>query len=171
MPVNSYECLFLLDPTKTATDLEGVRTQLHHTLEKYGVEILASRKWDDRKLAYPIKGHKKGLYYLTYFKADSQKISELDHDFRLSEVIIRHMISVIDPKWNEAMLAVAQDDHRFALQVMHEEAPEGGAGAGPAGPAGPGGAPVEGGAPAGGEEGGDRRRGPRRGPEGEPGKD
>ena len=66
MPVNSYECLFLLDPTKTATDLDGVRTQLHHTLEKYGAEILASRKWDDRKLAYPIKGHKKGLYYLTY---------------------------------------------------------------------------------------------------------
>lgn len=166
MPVNSYEVLFLLDPTKTATDLEGVRTQLHHTLEKYGVEILASRKWDDRKLAYPIKGHKKGLYYLTYFKADSQKITEMDHDFRLSEVILRHMISVIDPKWNEEMLAVAQDDHKFALQVMHEEAPEGGAGL-----AGPGGPPVEGGVP-GGEEGGDRpRRGPRRGPEGEPGKE
>ena len=33
MPVNSYECLFLLDPTKSATDLDGVRTQLHQTLE------------------------------------------------------------------------------------------------------------------------------------------
>ena len=167
MPVNSYEVLFLLDPTKTGTDLEGVRTQLHHTLEKYGVELLASRKWDDRKLAYPIRGHKKGLYYLTYFKADAKKISELDHDFRLSEVILRHMISVIDPKWDEEMLAVARDDHRFALQLMHEESPEGGAG-----PGGPPGAPVEGGVPPGGEEGGDRgRRGPpRRSPEAEVGK-
>jgi small subunit ribosomal protein S6 len=157
MPVNSYECLFLLDATKTATDMEGVRTQLHHLLEKYGAEILASRKWDDRKLAYPIKGQKKGLYYLTYFKADSKKINELEHDFRLSEVILRHMVSVIDPKWNDEMLAVAQDDHRFALQVMHDESPEGGAG-----PAGPGAPPGEGGAPAG-EEGGERpRRGPRR---------
>jgi len=163
MPVNSYECLLLLDPTKAATDLEGVKTQLHHTLEKYGAEILASRKWDDRKLAYPIGGHKKGLYYLTYFKADSLKITELDHDFRLSEVILRHMISAIDPKWHEEMLAVAQDDHRSALQLMHEEAPEGGAGLG--------GLPGDINMPAG-EEGGDRpRRGPRRSPEGEVGKE
>ena len=164
MPVNSYECLFLIDPTKASTDMDGIKGQLHGTLEKYGAEILASRKWDDRKLAYPIKGHKKGLYYLTYFKADSKKISELDHDFRLSEVILRHMISVIDPKWNEEMLAVAQDDHRFALQVMHEES-EGGGGGGPAGPGAP---PAEGGAP-GGEEGG--RRGPRRSPEAAVGKE
>src|SRR2546430_5824361 len=39
-------------------------------------------KWDDRKLAYPIRGHKKGVYHLTYFKADSRKMSEIDHDFR-----------------------------------------------------------------------------------------
>ncbi|HEX3152562.1 MAG TPA: 30S ribosomal protein S6 [Gemmataceae bacterium] len=162
MPVNSYECLLLLDPTKTATDMEGVKSQLHHTLEKYGAEILASRKWDDRKLAYPIGGHKKGLYYLTYFKADSRKISELDHDFRLSEVILRHMISAIDPKWHEEMLAVAQDEHRSALQLMHEEAPEGGA-------AGLGGLPGDINMP---EEGGDRpRRGPRRSPEAEVGKE
>ena len=167
MPVNSYECLFLLDPTKTA-DLEAVKTQLHGMLEKHGAEILASRKWDDRKLAYPIKGHKKGVYYLTYFKAESKRLSELDHDFRLNEVILRHMISHIDPKWEEEMLAVARDDHRFALQVMHEESPEGGAG--PA--SGPVGVPGEEGVP-GGEEGGDARgrRGPRRSPDAEVGKE
>lgn len=160
MPVNSYECLFLLDPTKTATDMDGVRAQLHQTLEKHGAEILASRKWDDRKLAYPIKGHKKGIYYLTYFKADSKKISEMELDFRLSEIILRHMVSVIDPKWHDEMLAVAQDDHRFALQLMHDESPEGGGGAA----GGPAGAPVEGGVPGGEER---PRRGPRRGAEAE----
>ena len=61
-----------------------------------------------RKLAYPIKGHKKGIYHLAYFKADSLKITEIDHDLRLNEVVLRHMISAIDPKWEEEMLAVAQ---------------------------------------------------------------
>jgi small subunit ribosomal protein S6 len=169
MPVNSYEVLFLLDPTKTA-DLEGVKTQLHGTLEKHGAEILASRKWDDRKLAYPIGGHKKGVYYLTYFKVDSKKMSEVDHDFRLNEVILRHLVSAIDPKWDEEMLAVARDDHRMALQVMHDESPEGGLGAGPA--AGPGGPPIAEGVPVGDEGGEGRgRRGPRRSPEAEVGKE
>jgi small subunit ribosomal protein S6 len=161
MPVNSYECLILLDPTKSASDMEGVKNNLNGTLQKYGAEVIASRKWDDRKLAYPIKGHKKGIYHLAFFKADSQKITEIDHDLRLNEVVLRHMISVIDPKWEEEMLAVARDDHRMALQVMHEESPEGGAAGAP---------PGEEGIP-GAEEGGDRpRRGPRRSPEAEVGK-
>jgi len=168
MPVNSYECLFLIDPTKASTDMDGIKGQLHGTLEKYGAEILASRKWDDRKLAYPIRGHKKGVYHLTFFKADSKKMSEIDHDFRLNEFILRHMISVIDPKWQEEMLGVARDDHRFALQVMHEESPEGGGGgvvAGPGLPPGEEGIPVEGA----GEE--RPRRGPRRPADAEVGKE
>jgi len=173
MPVNNYECLFLLDPTKSA-DLEAVKAQLHGTLEKFGAEILASRKWDDRKLAYPIKGHKKGVYYLTFFKAESKRMSEMEHDFRLNDVILRHMVSAIDPKWNDEMLAVAQDDHRSALQIMHEESPEGGAVGAPAGapPGAPAGSPPGEGVPTG-EEGGDRgpRRGPRRSPEAEVGKE
>jgi len=168
MPVNSYECLLLIDPTKASTDMDGIKGQLHGTLEKYGAEILASRKWDDRKLAYPIRGHKKGVYHLTYFNADSKKMSEIDHDFRLNESILRHMISVIDPKWQEEMLAVARDDHRFALQVMHEESPEGGAAAPVAGPGLP---PGEEGIPVdvAGEE--RPRRGPRRPAEAEVGKE
>jgi small subunit ribosomal protein S6 len=162
MPVTSYECLFLLDPTKTATDMDGVKAQLHGTLEKYGAEILASRKWDDRKLAYPIKGQKKGVYHLAYFKAESTKMVEIEHDFRLNENILRHMVSHIDPKWEDEMLAVARDDHRFAVQIMHEESPEGGGATG--GPGAPEGGP-EGG------EGGPPRRGPRRSPEAEHGKE
>jgi small subunit ribosomal protein S6 len=167
MPVNSYECLFLLDPTKTASDMDGVKASLHGTLEKYGAQIVVSRKWDDRKLTYPIKGQKKGVYHLTFFKADSLKVKEIDHDFRLSELILRHMISAIDPKWEEEMLAVAKDDHRFALQIMHEESPEGGAPP----PLGVPGVPPE--ELAGlAEEGGERpRRGPRRSPEAEFGKE
>jgi small subunit ribosomal protein S6 len=165
MPVNSYECLFLLDPTKTATDVDGVKAQLHGTLEKYGAEILASRKWDDRKLAYPIKGQKKGVYHLTYFKAESTKMVEIEHDFRLNENILRHMVSHVDPKWEDEMLAVARDDHRFAVQIMHEESPEGGPAGAPAGAVGGGeggeGGPAEGGP----------RRGPRRSPEAEHGKE
>lgn len=124
MPVTNYECLFLLDTTKTGGNVDNAKSQLHATLEKYGAEILASRPWDDRRLAYPIKGHKKGLYYLTFFKADSLKITEMEHDFRLSELILRHLVSHIDPKWVNEMLEVAKDDHRQAYQAMREETQE-----------------------------------------------
>lgn len=157
MPVASYECLFLLDPTKASTEMDAVKAQIHGTFEKYGANIVASRKWDDRKLSYPIKGQKKGVYHLTYFKVDSLKVKEIDHDFRLSEVVLRHLISHIDSKWEEDMQAVALDETRQALVIIHEEAPEGGL----AGSGGGMGMPEE-------MMGGDRpRRGPRRSSEGD----
>jgi len=126
MPLQSYECLFLLDSTKTSGNIEGARAQLHAMLEKDGAEIVASRPWDDRRLAYPIKGHKKGQYYLIFFRCDSLKMQEMEGDFRLSELILRHLVSNVDPKWENELLEVARDDHRLAYQALREEAPEGG---------------------------------------------
>ena len=126
MSLQHYEVLFLLDSTKTAGNIDAAKAQLHALLEKQGAEILASRPWDDRRLAYPIKNHKKGQYYLTFFKVDSLKITEMEHDFRLNELILRHLVSHIDPKWLNEMLEVAKDEHRQAYQAMREEAPEGG---------------------------------------------
>ena len=121
MPITDYECLFLLESTKHSGNMDGARAQLHTVLEKYGAEILASRPWDDRRLAYPIKGHKKGQFYLIFFKCDSLKMLEMEHDFRLSELILRHMVIHIDPKWETELLEVARDDHRQAYQALREE--------------------------------------------------
>ena len=161
MPIASYECLFLLDPTKTGSDPEALKTQLNGILEKHGAEVLVSRKWDDnRKLAYPIKGHKKGVYHLAFFKMESRKMADIELDIRLNELILRHLVSHIDPKWEDDMLAVAKDEHRSALQIMHEESSEGGGGA-------IGG--VDDGL--GLDEGGEGRRRPRRSPDAEVGKE
>src|SRR5262249_43008795 len=101
------------------------------TLEKHGAEVLIARNWKSKeqemKLAYPVHGHKRGLYYLTFFKADASKIDPMQADFRLNEHILRFMTQRIPEKWIEEMKTGALDRTRQALQSMHEEAPaEGG---------------------------------------------
>ena len=146
MPINHYECLLLVDVTKTQGNTDAVKGQIQAILEKHGAETLSARNWrkDELKLAYPVKGHKRGLYYLTFFKADASKIDPMQADFRLNEHILRFMTQKIPAKWIEEMKAVAMDETRQALQAMHEEAPaEGGLGG-------------DGGPPGNGAEGGDR---------------
>lgn len=121
MLVNHYECLVLFDTTKIAGNQDAAKNTVHATLQKHGAEILASRNWDERKLAYPIDGQKKGLYYLAYFKADSSKIDPIQGDFKLNEQILRFMTIKIPGKWEEEMLAVAKDEHRFAYQALRED--------------------------------------------------
>ena len=124
MPVETYETLFLLDSTKLSADPDGVRGHLHGTLERYGGEVLVSRPWDDRKLAYPIQKQKKGAYHIVYYRIESVKQADIERDLKLNETILRHMTLHVDPKWAETILDVARNDTAagFALRGMQEEA-------------------------------------------------
>ena len=117
MAANVYECMFLLDATKVSGDVPGAADQLHSLLEKHEAEILASRPWDERRLAYPIGNHKKGLYYLTYFRAEGDAIPTLEGEFNLNELILRSLVLKVDPKLVDTMLALARDEH--ALVALH----------------------------------------------------
>src|SRR5262245_42653281 len=120
MPANVYECMFLLDTNKVAGDVTAAAQQIRTVLERNEAEILASRPWDERRLAYPVKGHKKGLYYLTYFRMDGKNLLNVERDFALNEMVLRSLVLRIDPKHVETLLAIARDEHALALQVAPE---------------------------------------------------
>ena len=71
--MNTYEAMFLLDSAKAAAGWEDTVKHVHDILTKHHSEIVASRQWDERRLAYSISGHKKGTYLLTYFRTDRRK--------------------------------------------------------------------------------------------------
>jgi small subunit ribosomal protein S6 len=113
--------MFLLDTNKVAGDVSNASKQIHTILERNGAEILASRPWDERRLAYPIRrgnvAHKKGLYYLTYFRAEGKALTPIEHDCALNEMILRSLVLKIDSKLVDVMLQLAQDEHAVALQT------------------------------------------------------
>jgi small subunit ribosomal protein S6 len=121
MAANVYECMFLLDPNKVSGDVSAVAKQLHAILEKHHAEVLASRPWDERRLAFPIKGHKKGLYYLTYFRAEGKSLVEIERDMALFETVLRALTLKVDPKLVDTMLALARDEHAMALRSGHDD--------------------------------------------------
>lgn len=133
MPANVYECMFLLDTTKVAGDVPNAAKQLHTILERNHAEILASRPWDERRLAYSIGNHKKGLYYLTYFRTEGKNLRNIEHDCALNEMILRSLMLKVDPKLVESLLAVARDEHALALQTAVSESGEEGDGIEPGG--------------------------------------
>ena len=125
MPANVYECMFLLDTNKVAGDVPAAAEQLKQLLERNHAEILANRPWDERRLAYPIHGHKKGLYYLTYFKAEGKELKNIEHDLQLAELVLRHLILHVDPKLVDIMLQLARDEHALALQSITDDSANG----------------------------------------------
>jgi small subunit ribosomal protein S6 len=124
MPANVYECMFLLDTSKVAGDVAAADKAIRGILERNNAEVLVSRSWEERRLAYPIGNQKKGLYYLTYFSAEGKSLTGIERDCHLSEMIMRKLVLRIDPKMVDTMLALAKGEHATALHNMQEEGGE-----------------------------------------------
>ncbi len=99
-----YEAMFLISQA-TAADLRGAVAHINGLLARAKADVLAMRKWDDRRLAYEIQGQKRGVYILTYFKAPAPSIAGLERDCNLSEQIMRVMILRADHLSEDEMRA------------------------------------------------------------------
>jgi small subunit ribosomal protein S6 len=104
VPVSTYEGMFLLDSAKVAVSWDESVKHVHDILTKHNSEIVASRQWDERRLAYPVENHKKGTYLLTYFKADGSNLHEIVADCHLSDLILRELILKVHPKLVEHLV-------------------------------------------------------------------
>ena len=87
-----YEGMFLIDSSLAGSDWDGIIAAIRKILEKAEAEIVSIEKWDDRRLAYDIKGKSRGTYILSYFRVDGGRIQGIEKSVRLSEKIMRVLI-------------------------------------------------------------------------------
>ena len=124
--MNNYEGLFLVDAVEAKRDWDVAVAHVQGILTKHGAQILTNYKWDERKLAYTIRQHKRGAYYLVYFAADPQVITAIRRECDLSEVIIRELILL----WEREVPAMPTDEElakrRAELAAVNQMGPHSG---------------------------------------------
>jgi len=118
--LNQYEAMFLFDPTFGAS-FEACEGEIRRLMERVGAEIVFCRRWDERRLAYKIKGRKRGVYVLVYFKAGPTRIGQLHRDVEISENVLRALVLRADAVTPEMMERAA---------ALRSEAREGAPGGG-----------------------------------------
>jgi len=106
----TYEGMFLVDAGNP--DFEAASEPIRAVLERHEAKALAIKPWDERRLAYEIRGRRRGLYVLSYFEADPLQVADLEHDCQLDERIIR-------------LLVLRRDD--LTDEIIHGETPASGA--------------------------------------------
>ena len=101
--MNQYEAMFLFDPT-FAGSFENCEAEIKRiVVDRAEGEIVFLRKWEERRLAYKLKGRKRGVYVLVYFKAPASKITGVERDALLSENILRVLVLRADGMTPELM--------------------------------------------------------------------
>jgi ribosomal protein S6 len=104
--MRKYEGMFLFDPS-VLTDWESIQAELTRLFERAEARVIACGKWDERRLAYEIRGVRRGVYALTYFETDASKVVGLERDAGLSEGILRCLVVRVDHLTEDEMKEIA----------------------------------------------------------------
>ncbi len=108
MASNVYEGMFIFDSGKYGRDPDGVSGAVSRMIEEAGGEILVSRLWEERRLAYPIDGQKKGTYWLTYFRLEGPQLPKITRQTELDDNILRSLVLKVDPRIVDALVEHAK---------------------------------------------------------------
>jgi small subunit ribosomal protein S6 len=101
---NQYEAMFLLGPS--GADAEKALAIVRAMIEKHGGQIQVIKKWDERKLAYEIGKQKRGTYIIAFFTAAGPAVTALERDVKLSEDVLRVLVTRADHLNEKEMGAV-----------------------------------------------------------------
>lgn len=110
MAQNVYECMFIFDSNAYARDPGAVSGRIPKMIEKCGGELLASRLWFEQRLAFPIKGNRKGSYWLSFFRMESERVAEFNRECQLDDSILRHLTLKVDPRMAEIRISQASGE-------------------------------------------------------------
>jgi small subunit ribosomal protein S6 len=102
---NTYEAMFLLGGAH-ASDVDSAVKLVRGILERHEGKPIVLKKWDERKLAYEIRGEKRGLYLIAFFTAPSLAVAAIVRDVELSDQILRVIVTRADHLNAEEMAAV-----------------------------------------------------------------
>ncbi|MCA9105023.1 MAG: 30S ribosomal protein S6 [Planctomycetales bacterium] len=107
---NVYECMFIFDSNRYARDAGAIAKLASDLIEAQGGEVLASRLWNEQRLAYPIDGHRKGTYWLTYFSMESSGLKDMARQCEINDDVLRHLVLKVDTRLVDTLVAVARGE-------------------------------------------------------------
>lgn len=113
-----YEGMFILNDARCAEDYNGTVSAVHDILKEFGAQIVDSRKWDERKLAYPIRRQRRGVYVLIHFNAPPESITPINRRLELTNDIVLRALILVDED------GVTLGDEKEAEETAREERKE-----------------------------------------------
>lgn len=123
----AYEGMFIFDANRLARDPQGLPDAVAEMIAAAGGELEVSRLWEERRLAYPIKGHRKGAYWITYFHLPPSQVTPLTKQCEIKDGILRQLFvklpeSLIEPIIAHAKGEVTSDEPETAESPTEEKA-------------------------------------------------
>ena len=92
-----YELLYIVNPNLEDDKVNSIISEVGNEVNKYKVSIINHNLWGKKRLAYPIKNNKYGIYILLQFCAEIfDFLIEFERFLILNKSVIRHQLVRLD---------------------------------------------------------------------------
>jgi len=96
--LNTYEILFLIRPNMEKEELSSQYKNIESIIAKHSGKVESVQDLGKRTLAYNVKKHKEGIYYIMNVKIAPGNVKGLESELKLSEPILRMVFVKMDEK-------------------------------------------------------------------------
>src|SRR5690625_1349187 len=90
--MRAYEILYVIRPDIEEDAKKALVERFDNLLTSNGAEIVESKEWGKRRLAYEIEDYKEGFYQIIKLNGDSAATDEFDRLAKINNDIIRHIV-------------------------------------------------------------------------------
>lgn len=88
-----YEGIFIFKPDLNKEGLDKALNHVQEIIKKHKGSVDQMNDWGKQRLAYPLRKHREGFYYLINFYIDADSIDKLKKAVTLNESILRALIT------------------------------------------------------------------------------
>ena len=96
-----YEALMLTVPEITADETKTIEQEFNRAVADKKGSMISFERWGKYRLAYPVNKNDYGVYFLVRFESNQPEVVENIKtllDVKMHEIIMRSMISSLDPE-------------------------------------------------------------------------
>ena len=89
--MREYELMYIIQPAIEEEAKKALVERFNNMLISNGAEIIESKEWGKRRLAYEINDLREGFYQIVKLNSGSEAINEYTRLANINEDIIRHI--------------------------------------------------------------------------------
>lgn len=90
--MRKYEIMYIVRPDIEDEAKQALIERFDNVLTTNGAEIIESKDWGKRRLAYEIEDYRDGYYRIIQTNANPEAVQEFDRLAKINDDIIRHIV-------------------------------------------------------------------------------
>ena len=114
-----YEICFIVHPDQSE-QVPAMVERYRGVVDGHGGTVHRLEDWGRRQLAYPLEKVHKAHYVLMNIECDQETVNELEHSFKFSDAVLRHLIVKMQRAYTEPSPMMKEEKARSLLEKPDE---------------------------------------------------